>query len=235
MANLVLILILLLFSTGIYGQAHISRTIFDVATIAARNGDHLNAIDGFRNALRQAQIDRESDDALSRIHYNIGVCLFQMDQPAKAIVEFRDAIRLDPRYERAYYSLGMAALQILDLRLAEEAFEQTLRINDHNGEAWFDLAFVHIAKNDSAAAMSAFKSALKYRTVDTAVTYNNIGVLDALEGKLDDAERSFELAIEASGGKLREASDNLAACRSMRGERAQMISQLRFTEAKIYD
>lgn len=230
MAHLLLILILLFLSFGTYGQTRDTQRNFETATIAARNGDHVNAINGFRKALAQAQIDRESDEVLSRIYFNIGVCLFQLGHPAEAVIEFHAAIRLDPRYERAYYSLGMAELEVSNLTGAEDALQQALRLNNRNAEAWFDLAFVHIAKKDYDSAMSAFENAVKYRTIDAAISHNNIGVIAAMRGKIDEAERAFELALKASEGRLNEAAANLAACRAMRGERAQLVAQLQFAK-----
>jgi tetratricopeptide (TPR) repeat protein len=62
------------------------------------------------------------------------------------------------------------------------------------------LALVLLAKKDFDTAQTAFQNALKYKTVNTADAYNNIGVILALRADRRAAEKKFETALRESGG-----------------------------------
>jgi tetratricopeptide (TPR) repeat protein len=226
MTYLGFILTVLLISCNVFGQASRNQAIFENAVVAARNGDHMAALSGFRNSLTQATINGASNELLATIRFNIGVCLFQLERPNEAIPELREAIRLNRSYEKAHYSLGRAELAANNLQNAEDAFHDALQLNGSNGEAWFDLAFVQTAKKDYDSARQAFENALKFNTIDAAISHNNLGVLAAIRGEIDTAAAEFEQALDSADGKLPEAKLNLEYCRKIMLGNGELMAKL---------
>lgn len=105
---------------------------------------------------------------------------------------------------------------------ARRAFTAAIKLNETDGEAWFDLAFVYIAEKDFANAETAFRKAIRYESVDSASSRNNLGVLLAIKGELDAAEREFETVLMETGGLLIEAKTNLEYCRTIRKTRQEL-------------
>ena len=230
MKHLGLIFVFLILTAGAFGQESRQRIAFENAVAAAKNGDHINAITGFKNALVQATVAGESDEFLSKIHFNIGVCLYKLDHAEESIPEYREAIRLSGnKYERAYYSLGMAELAGSNWTNAEEAFLNAIRLNEKNGEAWFDLAFVYIAKKDYDSAATAFDKSIRFSTIDAAISHNNLGVLAALKGELNAAEKEFVLAIDSAKGSFPAALNNLEICKAIRLDSGRSTAKLVLT------
>src|SRR5262249_30142583 len=157
-----------------------------------------------------------------------GVCRYQLGDMENAVKAFEAAVRIQPKYNRAYYALGMASAQLQHWTAAEEAFMTALKINDRDAEAWFDLAYVFFAKDDLASARSAFEKSLKYKTVDSSIAHNNIGVLAALDGDLALAEAEFQKALLLTNNNFRVARDNLVACRRQKVSSSKMPSAAGF-------
>lgn len=185
-------------------------------------------------AFRKSQTLSESEDAdadfRARIHFNIGVCLYRLEENEKAVGEFEEAIKLARGdYEKAFYALGMAQAELKNWDKSEQAFRAALRLNKRNGEAWFDLAFVYLAKNDFDAARTAFQKSVEYKSVSAAVGHNNLGVIFALGGDINSAVREFETALRKSNGNFAVAERNLLFCKSLgKGFSRELVAQLEF-------
>jgi tetratricopeptide (TPR) repeat protein len=214
----------------VQAQNVLPQAAFDNAMIAVKSGNYIDGLAGFRKALTHAELTETTDDFLSKVHFNIGVCLYKLDRTAEAIPEYREAIRLSGnRYERGYYSLGMAELEANNFTKAEEAFLNALRINAKNGEAWFDLGFVYLGKKDYDSAKNAFQNSLKFNTVDIAIGHNNVGVLAAMKGDVNEAEDEFKLALAAAKGDMPIAKGNLEICKAMRLDASKATAGLVLT------
>ena len=94
-----------------------------------------------------------------------------------------------------------------------------------NGEAWFDLAFAHLALGDVESAAAAFERSIRHGSIDAALGHNNVGVIQAMKGEFQSAERQFEQAIALSGGHLVEAKHNLEFCRARRQGANMLIAR----------
>jgi Flp pilus assembly protein TadD len=187
----------------------------DQATKLARNGEFEKAVSRYREALDRSESVRLDSDHLAQLHYNVGVCEYHLNHPARAVAELQVAIKLKGgNYANAFYALGMAESARANWQSARLAFLESLRLNRSNGEAWFDLAFVDLAAGDFAGAEADFRNSIVYKSIDSAWSHNNVGVLLALRGDLSEAQKEFETALEASAGKLIEARNNLEYCRS---------------------
>lgn len=224
------LILTLILGTAINGQTPQTRLAFNNAMVAVKSGNYIDGLTGFRKALMHAEFSETSDDFLSKVHFNIGVCLYQLDRAGESIPEYHKAIHLSGnKYERAYYSLGMAELAGGNWTNAEDAFVNALRLNEKNGEAWFDLAFVYIAKKDYDSAAAAFDNSIRFSTVDAAISHNNLGVLAALKGELNAAEKEFVLAMDSAKGNFPTALSNLEICKAMRLDSGRSTAKLILT------
>jgi len=185
------------------------------ATELAKNGEFEKALSRYREALDGSENNLLDSDHLARLHYNLGVCEYHLHHPERAVEELKVAIKLKGgNYATAFYALGMTESARANWPGARLAFLESLRLNRSNGEAWFDLAFVDLAAGDFTGAEADFRNSIVYKSIDSAWSHNNVGVLLALRGVLSEAQKEFETALEASGGKLIEARNNLEYCRN---------------------
>jgi len=201
---------------AIFAQGQDFDTSFERGVALANTGSFVEALTEFRNAESVIGGAKLSKKHLAQLHFNIGVCHFRMNKITDAISRFETAVDIFPKYERAHYAFGMAASEARDWQRAERAFLDALKINKTNGETWFDLGFVYLAKGETLKARTAFESSLETGTVDAATAHNNVGVIRALSGDREFAEKAFENAVRVSSGTYKIAAVNLAFIRNQR-------------------
>ena len=198
---------------------------FDEATKRANAKDFENALVIYQNLAGISQ--NEAKEFRAKIHFNIGVCLYQLKNRSKAISEYEVAVLLNPRYEKAFYALGMAHFELDNFEKAEKAFINSLKINAKNGETWFDLAFVYLKQENFDAAETAFQNAVKFNSVAAADAHNNLGVIAALRHDFETAEKQFKLAL----GNSSEAKNNLQFCKFYKENNVkELIAKLEFSK-----
>jgi Flp pilus assembly protein TadD len=212
--SILVILTALVFSVS--AQSLETRQTFEKGINLANAEKYETALGDFKKSLRLAEIEDAGSDFRAKIHFNIGVCLYQLKQNKQAVAEFEQAIRFSQGdYEKAFYALGMAQAELKNWQSAEKAFRGAIRLNKRNGETWFDLAFVYLAQNDFEAARNAFEKSIELKSVASPTGHNNLGVILAMNGDLTAAVREFETALKESGRKLPEAERNLQFCKSL--------------------
>lgn len=176
---------------------------FEAGMKATQAGDFQKAIVYFQKSLD----DNLPAPKRAQIHYNIGVCYYQLNQIGKAIIKYKQAVLLKPDYEKAFYALGMAYSDMQNWTPAERAFQKVIKLaGGRDGEAWFDLAFVYANKEKYDLALESFQKAVEYKSTATAASHNNIGVIYAIKGDLQSAFREIERAKTLG---YSEAEDNL--------------------------
>src|SRR5688500_8498139 len=105
----VLFFVLVIFVLSITAQTPNVRKAFDRGAQNARNGQFEKAIENYRQTILLAGIEKPDNGFLARVHFNLGVCFYQLKQPEKAAAEFGEAVKLSGRtYQKAFYALGMA-------------------------------------------------------------------------------------------------------------------------------
>lgn len=207
----------------------IARQRFEKGLVAAGSGKYEAALADFKTAQKFLESEQPDNEFRAQIHYNTGVCFYQLKQQAKAVEEFNLANRFNPNYEKSFYALGMAQYELKNWQAAEEAFRGALRINNQNGETWFDLAFVYLAQKDYDAANKAFQKAVEYKTNDAAIAHNNLGVILVLNGDVESAVKQFEIALRQSNGSFTIAERNLQFCKTLgQNSRRDLLAKLEF-------
>lgn len=208
-----------------------SLQVFESGMKLAQKGEFQTALPKFEESLELSKSEDTSDSFRAKIHFNIGVCFYQMKEQAKSVKEFEQAILFNPNYEKAFYSLGMAQFELKNWQSAEKAFLGAIRLESKNGENWFDLAFVYLAQKNYESAQNAFQKSIKLKSVDASISHNNLGVIYAMNGDFDAAVREFESALKKSDGKFAVAERNLQFCKSLgQNFSADLLTKLEFKQ-----
>ena len=198
----------LVFAVSVSAQSPAAKQYFNAGTQYARGGEFEKARAIYLVALASAEATDKN--FLARLHYNLGVCEYRLGHSTQAADELRMAIVLrGGEYAEANYALGMAESENQNWPKAREAFLASLKTNEKNGEAWFDLAFAYLGERDYTRAEAAFRNAIAYKTIDTPLSHNNLGVILAMRGDINGAKAEFKNAVRTSGGRLKIAENNL--------------------------
>ena len=224
----------IIITTSVFANAQSLRALdlFNKGVQAAREGDNQAALAHF--TATHAAIEREgaADRFFAKVHYDLGVTLYELRRPSEAAAHLEKALRFSNRmYPKAQYVMGLVRYELGDLDAAEAAFRRSIALSDNDAEAWYDLAFVHLAANDNENAKRAFAKAAKLGAAGAAASLNNLGVLLAREGKLADAVLKFEkaAAVDRTGIALA----NLERCkRLMDNSSIAGAAELRFVSRR---
>jgi len=224
--------LIVVFAVSISAQTPFVKQIFDEGTQAVRAGNYENAIENYQRAILLAEVETVTDDFLAKIHFNIGVCLYNLRESAEAVEEFTEAIKLSRRsYQKAFYALGMAQSELKNWRKAADAFREAVNLKKNDGEAWFDLGLVLLEEKDFESAEKAFRSAIKFKSIGAADAHNNLGVIFALRHEFDSAENEFKTAWVVSNRKSILARNNLEFCKQLgRNSNRDLLAKLEFSQ-----
>src|SRR5262245_4688540 len=169
----------------------------------------------------------------ARARFNIGVCKHRLGRQREAVAEYRAALELsEGQYPSASYALGVALQDMRRYQEAREAFAQAVKSSGgKHAEALFELALESQRAGDDRAAFERYRQAVAQSKDGIPACHNNLGVILAKAGLLEDAAREFEAAVKLSRGKFAEASQNLARLRQMLdGPAPAMIAGLKAVE-----
>jgi tetratricopeptide (TPR) repeat protein len=170
----------------------------------------------------------------ARARFNIGVCKHRLGLPREAMAEYRAALKLtEGQFPSASYALGIALQDLRRYQEAGEAFAQAVKSSGgKHAEALFELALESQRAGDDRGAVEHYRQAVAQSKDGIPACHNNLGVILAKSGLLEEAAREFENAIRRSRGKFAEASQNLARLRQMLGEPSPaMIAGLKTVES----
>jgi tetratricopeptide (TPR) repeat protein len=104
-------------------------------------------------------------------------------------------------FRRNYLSVGSVFFQREYYAEAAEAFQQALRENNLSAEALYGLGSVYLKQGKNDEARSAFERATRSQPdyPDTLTNaWNNLGLIDAREGRTEQAIADFHVALRMS-------------------------------------
>jgi tetratricopeptide (TPR) repeat protein len=139
------------------------------------------------------------------------------------------------QYPSASYALGVALRDLRQYPQAREAFAQAVKASGgKHAEALFELALESQRAGDDRAAFDHYQQAITQSKDRIPACHNNLGVILARSGMLDEAMREFEIALKQSRGKFVEARENLALCqRMLDSSSARLIAALKTIEGGV--
>ncbi len=153
------------------------------STLALDNED----IDFARACARRAG---EQPDALT----SLGTISLGESAPDAAIDLFRRSLALNDKAPRSWIGLGLARLALGEADAAAEDIDRGAELfQDHIG-SWLAAGWARLVAGDSAGAVQRFERA---RQIDPAFaeTVGSLAVVDAMEGRLDEARRKSIAAL----------------------------------------
>ncbi|MBY6185072.1 tetratricopeptide repeat protein [Marinobacter hydrocarbonoclasticus] len=124
---------------------------------------------------------------------------------------YRLVLTQSPTLAKALNNLGYSYYLAGDLIRAEMYLRQATQRQPEFLRAWTNLGLVYVRRGQSERAFQAFR-----RVMPEADAYNDIGYFVMLEGKLDEAERLFMKAIDASPIYFAKAQDNLRSVQQLK-------------------
>jgi tetratricopeptide (TPR) repeat protein len=169
----------------------------------------------------------------ARARFNIGVCKHRLGRPSEAVTEYRAALKLsEGQYPSASYALGIALQDLRRYEEARDAFAQAVKSSGgKHAEALFELALESQREGDDRAAFEHYRQSIAQSKDGIPACHNNLGVILAKAGLLEESAREFEIAVRRSRGKFAEATQNLTRLRQMLdGSSRALIASLKMVE-----
>lgn len=113
-----------------------------------------------------------------------------------AMVELKEALRLDPRHALAFYYVGVAQYYLKEYVVANAAFERALQLNvpiieHHTVYVWIGECLKALGQHDKA--LSAYREAIRMKP-DYAEAFNRIGLVYHLQKDFPNAVIFYEQA-----------------------------------------
>jgi Flp pilus assembly protein TadD len=182
-----------------YAEAHFDFAV-ELAKIPLRRPE---AIAHYREALRLKPTDAEA-------HYGLAMELARdAGEPADIVAHFEAALRLRPKFAEAHNDLGAYLLKFSGDRADAVAhFEKALELQPQNAAIHFNLGSALMGRRDRREeAIRQLTMAVELRP-DFAEAHNDLAVLLAADGKIEQAREHLETALRAAPD-FKEARDNL--------------------------
>ncbi|MFH1996323.1 MAG: tetratricopeptide repeat protein [Candidatus Omnitrophota bacterium] len=143
-----------------------------------------------------------------RAHNELGVIYLDDKKLDEAILEFKQAIELNTRFDQAFDNLGVAYDLKGEYERATEAHLHALKLNPQNVKIYNNLGNVYNKSGQYDKAIEAYTNALRLNPAYKAV-YSNIGVIYYKKGDYDKAKQYWEKALQIDP-HFKMASDNIA-------------------------
>ena len=160
----------------------------------------------FLHALDVTQNNYVADNALGKAFEKAG-------DDARALVLYREAVRIEPRYAVSQYNLGLA---LIGYGLKDEAFEHLVaaaKLDPGNADAQFNLGVFFLQNQRWPDAERCFETTLKLRPESTLAQVRLAQTLAKL-GKFSEAAAEYRAALRlepANVAATKELADLLAA------------------------
>jgi len=102
------------------------------------------------------------DQKSYQAHYLLGNVLFRLNDPDRAIAEYRRAIDLAPDQPRTYFQLALVLRSRQDQAGEEQALGQALAVDDHYAPAQCELGRILLEEHRLAEAVTHLSSAIQF-------------------------------------------------------------------------
>jgi tetratricopeptide (TPR) repeat protein len=129
-----------------------------------------------------------------------GKRLMEKKDPARALLQFRNAVQATPRDPEAYFQLGMASLATGDVQQGAVAFRKALELNPKHKEAQLRLSqlMAGTADPDTLKEAQRHLSALLQDTPDNAEALHALALTELKLGDSGDGIQHLEHAMTAA-------------------------------------
>jgi tetratricopeptide (TPR) repeat protein len=184
----------------------------------------------------QHAIDVTSYNYLAR--FNLASVLEARGNPAGAVAQLRETLRIQPYFASAHAELGQLLAKQGQPEEALKELQSAVRLEPENADPHLRLGSVLGSLGRAADAAVEFSEGLRLQP-DNADGHYNFGIALAQEGKLKDAAREFRATVKLRPTDV-EAHFNLGIALAELGQTDESIAQLseavrikpEFTEAR---
>jgi serine/threonine protein kinase/Flp pilus assembly protein TadD len=152
-------------------------------------GLHEEAIGCFLKALQLTPPN------LADVRCNLGITYQRQGNLDAAIVELKEALRLDPNDANAHHALGAIYADQGKIDAAIGEYKEALRLDPNDTGMHCNLGNAYREKSNLNAAAEEYQEALRIDN-NNAVAHNNLGVVWFDQEKIDDAISEHKKAIE---------------------------------------
>lgn len=181
------------------------RLFTNLGAVSAALGDDARALESF---------NRANTLAPSSLGFsNAGTIYYRMGRFDDAVQAYREAVRLNPKFDLAHYNLGDAYARIgrasdarREIETARALWLAALRVNDKDARTMARIAVCEAKLGMSAAADQRATQAVALAPQDPEVQYKR-AVVSATTGRSGDALKALKRAVEL-GFSRREARED---------------------------
>jgi tetratricopeptide (TPR) repeat protein len=139
-----------------------------LAVAYAQNGEADQAIGTLEGMIKNHPNDAEAHFNLATVYARQGPALGYQ----KAIANFRDAVRLDPKYDAARYSLAKVLVQVGQFSDAVSYLEEFTRHQPKDAEGFHLLGSAHAGLDQMPKAVEALERARQLKSGDFLIRYD---------------------------------------------------------------
>jgi type IV pilus assembly protein PilF len=137
----------------------------------------------------------------ARIRLELAVGYYNNGQTAVALDELKQSIAADPTMFEAYNLRGLIYMRLNDNTVAEDSFKRAISINPGAASVQHNLGWLFCQRGRYAEAAQQFQNALANSMYgDRAKTWMALGLCQAKNGQLADAESSLSRSYEMDAG-----------------------------------
>lgn len=179
-----------------------------------RNADYVSEISIWQNTASRYPTN-------ARAHNNWGRELFRLGQTENAIVCYRRALELQPRYPETHYNMAVALASKAELNAAVDHYSTALRLEPEYAEAHNNLGNALVALGRATEATTHYQRAIGTRP-GFAEAHNNLGNAFLQLGRTNEAQNQIRQALQLKpdypeahynlGNALAAAGDMRGAC-----------------------
>ena len=156
-----------------------------------------------------------------RAHTNLGLALAGRGRADDAILQFREALEIDPHYAAAHYNLGLALAGRGQVDEAIAQYRKTLEIKPDYVAAHNNLGTALAGRGQADEAIEHYRKALEINP-EYVLAHNNLGLVLADRGQVGEAITHYRKALEISPDYA-EAHYNLGLALAGRGQVGEAI------------
>ena len=137
----------------------------NLATALIEKGETEKAIYHYKKAI--------SINNYALAYYNMGIIYYRLGQYQQAIMNFREAIRVNPDYTAAYYNLGVVYHFLGQHQRAIETYNEAIRIMPTYANAYNNRAFIYLTMGNKISGCSNALKACKLGNCKTLIWANS--------------------------------------------------------------
>ncbi len=155
-------------------------------------------------------------------HNNLGVVLKDRGHVSEAMLEYREAIKIDPDNAGAHNNLGNALVKIGQVEEAIAEYQTGLRIEPAFAEGYDNLGNAFLQKGQLNEAIACFQKTCELKP-NYAEARNDLGNALLIKGEVDQAIVHYQQALEIKPDYA-EVEYNLGVALRQRGEIEQAVA-----------